>query len=159
MVGLVALTRPSGDTVATPGELSIGGPAPDLRLVDLDGRPFELASLRGRPVVLNFWASWCVPCREEFPLLEQALAAHASEDLAVVGVLFKDDVAPARAFMEQMGVRWVSVQDPDDVAAGVYRVVAPPTTFFIARDGTVMARQIGELRAEDLERQLAAILR
>jgi cytochrome c biogenesis protein CcmG/thiol:disulfide interchange protein DsbE len=68
----------------------IGASAPEFALADLDGNPVRLSDLRGRPVIINFWASWCGPCVEEFPLLERALDEHRSEGLAVVGIVFND---------------------------------------------------------------------
>ncbi len=136
----------------------VGALAPALSLTDLDGRPVTLADFRGRPVVLNYWASWCEPCRDEFPELRDALAAHASDGLAVVGVLFKDDVAPAKDFMQKMSATWPSLADPDGVGAAAYRVIAPPTTYFIDRDGVVQDVQLGGMTAEQLDRHLSTIL-
>jgi cytochrome c biogenesis protein CcmG/thiol:disulfide interchange protein DsbE len=76
----------------------------------------------------------------------------------VVGVLFKDDVAPAKDFMDKMGASWTSLADPDGVGAAAYRVIAPPTTFFIDRDGVVRDLQLGGMTAEQLDRHLATIL-
>ena len=136
----------------------VGMVAPALSLVDFDGKPVTLADYAGKPVVLNYWASWCGPCRDEFPELKAALDAHGAEGLVVLGVLFKDDVAPARAFMEKQGATWPSLADPDNVGADTFRVVAPPTTFFIGRDGVVRDLQIGGMTADQLARHLETIL-
>ncbi len=135
-----------------------GQPAPSLAGETLDGGHLDLADLRGRPVIVNFWASWCVPCREEFPLLAAALREHAADDLAIVGVLFKDEAEPARRFVAEQGVDWPTLLDPDGRLAAAYRVVAPPQTYFIDREGVIRSIQIGELLEEDLDRQLPAIL-
>lgn len=135
-----------------------GQPAPPLAGATLDGGRLDLAELRGRPVIVNFWASWCVPCREEFPLLAAALRDHAQEGLAIVGVLFKDEAEPARRFVAEQGADWPTVLDPDGRLAAAYRVVAPPQTYFIDRSGVVRSIQIGELLEVDLDRQLPAIL-
>ncbi|HWP62807.1 MAG TPA: TlpA disulfide reductase family protein [Candidatus Binatia bacterium] len=135
-----------------------GQPAPPLAGATLDGGHLDLAELRGRPVIVNFWASWCVPCREEFPLLAAALRDHAQEGLVIVGVLFKDEPEPARRFVAEQGVDWPTVLDPDGRLAAAYRVVAPPQTYFIDRSGIVRSIQIGELLEVDLDRQLPAIL-
>ena len=135
-----------------------GQPAPPLAGETLDGRRFDLGDLRGRPVIVNFWASWCVPCREEFPLLAAALRAHADDGLAIVGVLFKDEPEPARRFVAAEGVDWPTLLDPDGRLADAYRVVAPPQSYFVDRSGVIRSIQIGELLESDLERQLPAIL-
>jgi cytochrome c biogenesis protein CcmG/thiol:disulfide interchange protein DsbE len=137
----------------------VGALAPDLALTDLDGKPFRLSDLRGRPVVLNYWASWCGPCREEFPELKGALEAHGPAGLAIVGVLFKDDPGPARDFMAKEGATWTSLADPDGAGAAAYRVVAPPTTFFIDAEGVVRDMQIGGMTGEQLDRHLETILK
>jgi cytochrome c biogenesis protein CcmG/thiol:disulfide interchange protein DsbE len=136
----------------------IGLAAPNFALTDLDGNPLRLADLRGRPVIVNFWASWCGPCVEEFPLLRSAQAAHRADGLAVIGVVFRDNSEAARDFMERMGAAWPAAMDPGEQVAQGFGIHAPPETFFIDRDGVVRGRQIGQLSGADLERQLALIL-
>lgn len=133
----------------------VGDQAPPLAGVTLEGRSASLASLRGKPVVVNFWASWCVPCRAEFPLLRDAQTRHP--ELTILGVVFDDDPASARRFADVAGADWPSLTDPDRSLATAYTVLAPPQTYFIDRDGIVRSRQIGELTMEDFERQYAAI--
>lgn len=148
---------PVASEVAT---VRVGEPAPALAGTALDGSPLSLADYRGRPVILNFWASWCGPCKDEFPLLKQALAAHEADGLAIVGVLFKDEPGAAAAFVASQGAGWPTVTDPDGAAATAWKVVAPPQTYFIDRSGVVRERQIGEVRDRaELERLLATILK
>lgn len=124
----------------------------------LDGEPFDLADYRGRPVVLNFWASWCKPCRDEFPLLkERQETLGATDDLAVVGILYNDDPGLAQRFVDEMGAPWPTVTDPDDALAAAFRVVAPPQTYFIDGDGILRGIQVGEVRPEDFDTQYAKI--
>lgn len=135
-----------------------GQPAPPIVATALDGTPLDLASLRGRPVIVNFWASWCVPCRAEFPLLAEKLAELGPrDDLAIVGVLYKDEPPLAQRFLEDFGANWASVPDADGAIAGDYRVVAPPQTYFIDADGVLRGIQIGELRESDFDTQYAKI--
>jgi cytochrome c biogenesis protein CcmG/thiol:disulfide interchange protein DsbE len=136
----------------------IGDPAPGFTLTDLSGRPVNLADLRGRPVIVNFWASWCGPCIEEMPLLEGAARQHAADDLAIVGIVFSDREDAARAFAARIGANWPSALDPASSVAHAYGVDAPPASFFINRSGVVAGRQIGQLSPADLQRQLATIL-
>jgi cytochrome c biogenesis protein CcmG/thiol:disulfide interchange protein DsbE len=141
-----------------PAGASIGEEAPDFTLTDLDGNPVALAALRGRPVIVNFWASWCVPCVAEFPLLQGAAERHNDDGLVIVGIVYRDDAAAAGEFMERMGASWPAAMDPGETVARRYGVYGPPESFFIGRDGVVAGRQIGELSARDLERQLATIM-
>jgi cytochrome c biogenesis protein CcmG/thiol:disulfide interchange protein DsbE len=110
-------------------------------------------------VIVNYWASWCVPCRDEFPLFEQALRDHAVDGLAIVGTTYLDSDDAAKAFMAKTGASWPSVTDPDGSRAKAWRVVAPPQTYFIDRNGVIVSRQIGEVGPADFQRQLDAILR
>ena len=151
--GLLLVARPAPAAIARVGE-----PAPDFVLADLNGNALRLADLGGRPVIVNFWASWCGPCVEEFPLLAAAAEQHRGDGLAVVGIVFRDRSEAARAFMARMGGAWPAAMDPGEDVARRYGVIGPPATFFIDRDGTVSVRQIGQLSAADLERGLAGIL-
>ena len=135
-----------------------GTPAPALRLPGLDGRPVDLAALRGRPVVVNFWATWCEPCVREFPLLRQAAAAHRADRLAVVGVLTSDRPAAARDFVRAYGATWPVGRDPAATTAGRWGAVGLPHTYFVRPDGTLASHQLGELTRPALDRQLALIL-
>ena len=156
------MARPTGSPDVTLGSgdvIHVGDPVPPITGTTLDGRPFDLASLRGRPVLINFWGPSCVPCRDEFPVLEKGLAAHAAEGLAVVGVLFQDPPDPARAFVAQYGGTWPTVVDPTKAIAAAYRVAARPQSYFVDRDGILRSIQVGELTTADLERQLETIAR
>jgi len=137
---------------------TIGSMAPDFRLVDLDGDTVRLADLRGSPVVVNFWASWCRPCVEEFPLLREAVEEHIDDGLVVLGVVYQDRSEAARAFMERNGGSWQALMDPDERVATAYKIFAPPETYFIGRDGRIVARHIGQFTAESLEAKVAAIM-
>jgi cytochrome c biogenesis protein CcmG/thiol:disulfide interchange protein DsbE len=148
-----------GDSPVIIGSPLIGKPAPPLAGSTLDGATFDLAAQRGKPVLVNFWASWCGPCREEFPLLEDAAVRHAAEGLVVVGALYKDDPEPAQAFVEEQGATWPTVTDPERAIGQAWKVLAPPQTFFIDREGIIREVQVGQVRdAEELDRLLASIL-
>jgi cytochrome c biogenesis protein CcmG/thiol:disulfide interchange protein DsbE len=151
--GAFLLLRPTGPTV-----VRVGDAAPAFALADLDGNPVSLAELQGRPVIVNFWASWCGPCLDEVPMLRDAASAHARDGLAIVGIVFRDRSEAARAFLARMGAAWPGVMDPGEAVAARYGIIWPPDSFFINRDGVVTARQIGQLSAADLERGLAGIL-
>ena len=153
ILGVVLLGRIPSTSPTTVGSL-----APDFTLADLDGNPVRLADLEGRPVVLNFWASWCGPCVEEFPLLRDAAARHSDEGLAIVGVVFRDRSEAARDFVVRNGGSWPAAMDPGERVASAYGILGPPETYFIARDGTIAARQFGPVTEASLATQLATIL-
>ena len=136
---------------------AVGDLAPALAGKTLDGAPFDLAGLAGKPVLINFWGPSCVPCRDEFPLLEAKLAQHAADGLTVVGVLTDDPPEPARDFVSQYGATWPTVVDPDKTVKSAYRVIARPQTYFVDRTGVIRSIQVGELTDADFERQYAKI--
>lgn len=140
------------------GPAEVGGAAPDFVLPGLGGGRVALADYAGQPVVLNLWASWCNPCREEFPLLGDARERHADDGLEVIGVSYRDIAGDGRAFAADQDARWPLARDPDGRLAEAYGVRAIPQTFFIARDGTIASRVFGITSAEDLETEIAEIV-
>jgi len=136
---------------------AVGNPAPSIVGTTLDGKAFDLASLAGKPVVINFWGPSCVPCREEFPLLAAKLTEHAADGLSVVGVLTDDPVEPAREFTAQNGGDWPTVIDPAKTMKAAYRVAGRPQTYFVDRTGVIRAIQIGGLTDAEFERSYAKI--
>jgi cytochrome c biogenesis protein CcmG, thiol:disulfide interchange protein DsbE len=136
-----------------------GTVAPTLRLPGLDGGTVDLASYRGRPVLVNFWATWCAPCVREFPLLRRTLDQHRGDRLVVLGVLVNDSADKARAFVRQHGGAWPVGLDRGGRAVAAYKLVGLPQSVFVRRDGTLSSRVLGELTPTQLQAQLSAILR
>lgn len=149
-----ALLKPQG---GDPGGPLVGKAAPNFNLKMLDGGTLSLASLKGRPVVVNFWASWCPPCRDEAPLLAQLSGQQSAGGLAVVGVLFQDKPADSRKFVNEEGLAYPNLLDPNSDIAINYGVSAVPETFFIDKDGVVRAHVRQGLTAESLKENLAKI--
>ncbi|MEX1173210.1 MAG: redoxin domain-containing protein [Chloroflexota bacterium] len=149
--------RMSVDTSGLTGP-QVGRPAPDFRLEDLDGRPTTLSDLLGRPVVVNFWASWCIPCRDEAPLLADAQRRYAASGLRVLGVVFQDDAGSARAFMERFALRYPGLLDPGGRTAIDYGVLGIPMTFMIGRDGTIRRVFLGPMAVDVLRSAVEEIL-
>lgn len=146
LVALVLLVGACGSGSAR--EAEVGKIAPTFATRDLAGSPIRLASFRGQTVVVNFWASWCVPCRKEFPLLAQV---DARDDVVVLGVVYNDSVDNARSFMRDHGGTWPALRDDGGIARA-YRVgPGIPATIVVGPDGKVVQRHLGEVRTiEDL---------
>ena len=143
--------RPAGDD----GQPT-AGLAPTFETVDLEGKRVRLVDYRGQPVLLNFWASWCVPCRKEFPLLKEV----AGSEVAVLGVVFRDTDDAAAAFMREQGATWPGLKDEGGRIADAYDVgfrPGLPVTVLIDREGRLVERHVGELRREDLDRLVALV--
>lgn len=151
----IASVRPGAAPVRT--DIATGQVVPNVAGTTLDGAAFDLAAVRGRPVIINFWGPSCVPCRTEFPLLAAKATEHAADGLVIVGVLTDDPVEPAREFAAQYGSSWSTVIDPGGVIKAAYRVIARPQSYFVDRAGVLRSIQIGEVREADFERQYAAI--
>jgi cytochrome c biogenesis protein CcmG/thiol:disulfide interchange protein DsbE len=154
----VPLASTDPESVAVSGHPLVGEPAPGIELATLDGEPVSLAALQGRPVLVNFWATWCLPCRDEFPLLAEAYRAHADDRLEILGIVHDDTADGARAFAADMGATWPMVLDPDDEAWADYLGVGMPTSFFIDTDGVVQAASLGGFSEDGLTALLARIL-
>ena len=131
--------------------------APDFRLLTLDGEPVRLADA-GRPVVLNFWASWCQPCIEEMPDF-QLVHEEYGDRIALIGVNDGEDLATAREFAGRTGVRYQILLDPTKALTdGPYRLVGRPTTYYIDADGIIRDIRVGFHSLEDMRETAAALL-
>lgn len=126
------------------------GPAPGFTLPLFGGSTFPLTQQRGHVVVINFWASWCPPCRAEAPRLGAAYRAYRSRGVRFVGVDLQDSETDARAFLRRFHVSYPSGPDRDLSIAATYGVANLPTTFFIDRRGQIRRRWLGEIQTGQL---------
>lgn len=147
------LTR--GGEADAPSALA-GSVAPRFSVDDVRSRGTAVSLPTGTPVVVNFFASWCVPCREELPLLERASRRSAGA-VAFVGVDVNDSRSRAAELLDETGVTFPSGYDPDRVVATDYRLRGMPTTVFVGADGRVADVAHGRLSAADLDRRLARL--
>ena len=128
----------------------VGERAPhfDLPLLDKRARKLDLASYRGRAVVVNFWASWCGPCRDEAPLLQSAWERHRSRGVVVIGVDTRDLISDAREFVDKYGVTYPNVYDGPGKLTDSYGLTGFPETFFLDRNGKIVEHVPGPLSDE-----------
>jgi cytochrome c biogenesis protein CcmG/thiol:disulfide interchange protein DsbE len=137
----------------------IGKPAPSFSLVTLDGKTMTADQLRGRPYVLNFWASWCIPaCVDEHPVLLQAQQRYGRA-VQVVGVIYNDSPGAARAFLNRYGDGgWPQLTDEGGRLAIDYGVTGPPESYFVDAAGIVRAKQFGPLTVAAMDQRFSALL-
>jgi cytochrome c biogenesis protein CcmG, thiol:disulfide interchange protein DsbE len=127
-----------------------GTQAPPFTLRALDsGQPVSLAQLKGRPVVLNFWASWCGPCKMEHPVLEWG-AREFGGQAVFLGLIFEDTEDNARQFLSQMGASFPQLVDPNSSTAVEYAVAGVPETYFIDANGTIRGKHVGPIDPQTL---------
>ena len=133
-----------------PGQIEIGLPAPAYSARTLGGQPASLADLKGRVVLLNGWATWCIPCQREVPALQKLYTARRSEGLEIIGV--NVDVGGAenrvREFMTTYSMTYPVWRDPDDLFSGIFRAYGLPASYLIGRDGILRWHQVGEVDPE-----------
>jgi peroxiredoxin len=131
-------------------------PAPDFTLQTVDGETIRLADLRGKVVALNFWATWCAPCRLEMPALQDQADAFPDR-LAVLGVNFDENAEAVAAFRQEVDVDFPLLLDPGADVQRLYRVLGYPTTFFIDEQGTIRFQHVGLMSEEQLEEYLVRL--
>jgi cytochrome c biogenesis protein CcmG/thiol:disulfide interchange protein DsbE len=162
-IAVIALFVPLGGSpgaspIVVGGPPFLNKPAPPIDLVDLDGRRVRLSDCRGRPVIVNFWASWCIPCRDEFPLFVEALREHQDEGLEILGVIHDDSSEAAAAFATSMGGTWPMLQDPADVAWNAWLGTGVPATYYVDPEGVVRDFSLGPVTRSGLATQLRRVL-
>jgi cytochrome c biogenesis protein CcmG, thiol:disulfide interchange protein DsbE len=135
----------------------LGRPAPALDLPNVDGgKPVSTAALRSRTVVVNFWNTWCIPCRQEHDALTEFHDRHRNDpDFAMVGIVRNDDEATVRDYIARENVRWTIAMDPKGDAAIAYGTTGQPETYVIGPDGIVHAQLFGPASVSDLETMYA----
>jgi cytochrome c biogenesis protein CcmG/thiol:disulfide interchange protein DsbE len=165
-VGLLALIltqllTPAPNTGSDP---LVGHPAPNFSLAmlrpDTGKSALSLSNFKGKPVVLNFWASWCAPCKEEAPLLESTWKRVQAQgkDAVILGIDYQDSNNDGISFLQLNGITYPAVLDTDGLVSMKYGVTSLPVTIFINRNGTVISRAARELTAQVLSSNLQLIM-
>ncbi len=134
------------------------GPAPDFSLVTFSGEQVSLSALRGQVVVINFWASWCPPCREEAAYLERTWRAYRDQGVEFIGVDYADTDREALAYIDEFDITYPNGPDLGTRISQAYRIQGVPETFFVAKDGTLRGVKIGPLAPPELEDRLESLL-
>ena len=153
LLGAALSLQACGDAARRMGAVQVGDPVPAYSARTLEGEPASLAEYEGRPVLLNVWATWCHPCREEIPALETLHGEYAPRGLSIIGVSIdqRGEERGIREFLEEYGASYPIWLDPAGDVQGTFSIVGVPTTYLIAPDGTVLWKHVGPVRADDAE--------
>jgi cytochrome c biogenesis protein CcmG/thiol:disulfide interchange protein DsbE len=134
------------------------GVAPDFSLTGYDGRTFTLSEHRGHVVIINFWASWCLACREEAAYLEETWRKYADEGVIFVGVAYLDTEDKALAYLEEFDITYINGLDVKSDISETYRIQGVPETFYIGRQGELQGIHVGPLEPPVLDDKIEELL-
>jgi cytochrome c biogenesis protein CcmG, thiol:disulfide interchange protein DsbE len=140
----------------------VGKQAPDFTLPTLDRAEVSLSQFDGKPVLINFWASWCLPCREEMPELVRSYESYEAEDFIILGLnlTYSDTLPDVQAFVNEFNITFPVLLDKDGaVAERLYQIPGVPTSIFINRDATIERIQVGIMTPRQIDQYVAEILR
>ncbi len=128
------------------GEVQPGtGAAPDFTLQTFDGKSVKLSDLRGKVVVINFWASWCVPCRDEAPFLQKTWQQYENKDVVFMGIDWVDPEPDAKAYIKQYGITYMNGPDLGSAISPLFRIKGVPETYFVGKDGKLYGNSLGPI--------------
>lgn len=130
----------------------VGKKAPTFVLQSMDGQPVSMADLKGRPVVLNFWSTWCIPCKQEHPLLQRYPLVYP--DVTFLGVVYQDKQPIVERFLKSAPIPYETMMDPEGKVAIAFGVTGVPETYFIDKNGIVQHKTAGPLSEPELVGQL-----
>lgn len=152
------LLWPNTSVQAVGTGIPLGASAPDFELKTVEGQSFKLSDLRGQVVMINFFTTWCPPCRAEMPALQEVYVALEPQGLVILAVNLGESGVAIRSFQEKLGLTFPIVVDKDDQVARRYDILPLPTSYFIDRDGIVRKKWTGAIRKEQLMAILKEIL-
>jgi thiol-disulfide isomerase/thioredoxin len=134
--------------------------APGWKLKDVDGNPVDLGEFKGKVVILDFWATWCPPCRTEIPGYVALQKKYGADGLVVIGVsVDTDGPALVKKFAKDIGINYMIVMADDDIQTAYGPILGYPTTFIIDRSGLIRDKKLGRMPAADFEKRVLAVLR
>lgn len=146
LVGLLAYGLLSSNPDRDPPNALLGKVAPTFALSDTGGRVHDLTALKGKPLVVNFWASWCVPCRQESPLF--AKVSNTPSNVQFLGILYNDQPSEAEKFSREYGLTYPTLLDPGSKTAILYGIGQVPVTYIIDPQGNVVYHKLGPVTDE-----------
>jgi cytochrome c biogenesis protein CcmG/thiol:disulfide interchange protein DsbE len=155
---VVVLASGFGKNPQGVSDVMVGREAPDFSLVDLDGQPVSLSSLRGAPAVLNFWSTWCQPCKIEHPHLQKAASVYGGRGVRFLGVLYQDEPDAARRMVKKEGGIFPTLIDPGQRTAIDFGVTGVPETFILDREGRIVQKITGPLSYDQASAILEGLL-
>ena len=121
------------------------GPAPDFTITSFEGQEISLTELRGKVVVINFWASWCAPCRDEAPFLERTWQQYKDRGAVFLGVDYVDSETTAKAYLKEFGITYFNGPDIGSEISQRYRIKGVPETYFVGKDGNLSGNALGPI--------------
>ena len=134
------------------------GMAPDFSITGFDGRTFTMSQLRGQVVIVNFWASWCLPCREEAAYLEQTWRKYEGKGVVFIGVDWVDTEKEALAYIKEFDITYINGPDIGTRVAQAYNIQGVPESFFVAKNGELRGVHIGPLKSPQLDEKIEELL-
>ncbi|HLF79958.1 MAG TPA: TlpA disulfide reductase family protein [Dehalococcoidia bacterium] len=137
---------------------ALNEPAPDFTLRDTDGNLVTLSSLRGRTVLLNFWATWCAPCRREMPDINDQFLKRQSDDLTVLAINLQEALEPIRAFVKKYELEFPVVLDSEGGVGKAYRLSGLPESWIVDSEGILRERRIGAFTSKNLDEALQRVM-
>jgi len=153
-----AAGRDSRAPTPVPDRAAVGQPAPDFTAFTPDNQEISLSGLRGSPVAVNFWATWCGPCRVEMPVLQRAIERYAEEGLVILAVNGGESAGIVQAYMDALGLTFSALLDPNGAIVEQYGIQAFPTTIWIDRQGIIQAKHLGPLSSDLIDSYMADLL-
>jgi len=139
------------------GEQLIGRRAPEFLADSINGKPVSLSNYPESPIILNFWASWCPPCRDETPHFEKIWRLYKEKDVVVIGINVQDDLNSANEYISEFDVTFINGMDKNGRIMVDYGVTGLPVTFFLDREGIIIGRWVGSIGASSLESRAEAL--
>src|SRR3989338_5641489 len=156
-IAFIELNKPKGNVIASDYKntgITIGKNAPDFELETLEGKRAKLSDYRGKKVILNFWASWCPPCREEMPEF-QRIYSENQDKIVVLGVNLQESKENAELFVKKLGITFPILLDPNAQVKDMYNVFTQPVAYFIDSNGKIVDKKFGPLTNEEINVKIA----